>query len=294
MIKISIIIPTYNEEQDIRRTLDAVTAIEYENKEIIVVDDASTDRTVEIVRTYEPLGVHVIQQPVNAGVAATRNRGIRVATGEVIVILNADVYPQPDFLTRISRYYENDQCDYLLVEAQITNTEYLYPRYLEAQHHFLYDNQAWINWTEGFSCRKDCAIEVGLFPEKIPGASGEDAVFGENLEKANYRKVIDRSIVVPHVMPHTYNEYWRQRVGRGRGGPAVLYYVKRNSVQTLRHLLIKNTLITLARIVLIFPVLRYSIRLAKFSQNGGKDIIPFAYAHIVVSFGQNNWRVERI
>lgn len=84
-----------------------------------------------------------------------------------------------DFIQRILPHYKKG-ADYLLVQSRVSNTKYLFPRYIEAQYHYLYDNVDWINWNQGFSCKKEAAVSVGGFP-KIPGAVGEDAIFSEKL-----------------------------------------------------------------------------------------------------------------
>ena len=88
---VSVIIPAYNAEKYIREALCSVLGQTYEHLEVIVVDDGSRDRTGEIVREVarEDERVTLLQQP-NEGVAAARNRGIRVARGEFIAPLDAD------------------------------------------------------------------------------------------------------------------------------------------------------------------------------------------------------------
>src|SRR5688572_14703074 len=98
-ISVSIIIPTYNEEEDIARTMDAMAALSPHPLEVIVVD-ASRDRTPEIVRSYEGRipGLRLIRQGSKPGVSAARNDGLHAATGNIVVILNGDVFPPPDFI----------------------------------------------------------------------------------------------------------------------------------------------------------------------------------------------------
>lgn len=88
---VSVIIPAYNAQAFLRPTLDSVLAQTYQNLEILVVDDGSCDRTVEIVQAYAAKDdrIRLIQQT-NAGVAAARNRGIQTAKGEFIAPLDAD------------------------------------------------------------------------------------------------------------------------------------------------------------------------------------------------------------
>ncbi len=220
---VSVIVPTYNEASDIRRTLEALVGQTYPAKEIIVVDD-STDATPRIVGEYASRGVVLLRPPVRRGRCEARNMGIKAARGDVVVILNSDVFPEPDFLGRIVVHYRHG-ADYVLVESQVANIEALFPRYMEAVHRATYAGRDWVEWTEGFSCRRAAALDVGLFPETpVPLCAGEDGYFGARLAR-KYRRVIDRSIVVPHVIPESLQEFWAQHVGRGRGGPRCFYFL---------------------------------------------------------------------
>ncbi len=86
---VSAIVPSYNREKTIRRCIDSVLRQTYEVSEIIVVDDGSTDRTVEILANEYKEKVKVIKQPHN-GAQAARNAGIRAAKGEYIAFLDSD------------------------------------------------------------------------------------------------------------------------------------------------------------------------------------------------------------
>jgi glycosyltransferase involved in cell wall biosynthesis len=282
---VSIIVPTYNEAADIVGTLDALSTLRYRNKEVIVVDDASADSTVERVSEYvRRFGFKLTRQPANRGVAAARNEGIRQAAGEIVVILNADVSPDPDFLDRIVPHYRQT-CDYLLVESCVANQERLFPRFIEAEHHFLYDGQAWINWTEGFSCRRSAALAVGLFPEQIPGASGEDAVFGERLER-RFRKVIDKSIVVHHIAPATLSAYWKQRLGRGRGISFRQFFLHERSLWDLSFLAFKVTARALVDTIMIVPIVRRARHVSRCSPRGRADWLRFTWATLIERWGE--------
>ena len=96
--KISIIVPTYNVERYIRQTLDAMLAQTFQDFELIVVDDGSTDQTREIVRSYAPR-VRLIEQS-NQGVCAARNRGLRESTGEFVCFSDHDDFWFPEKLAR--------------------------------------------------------------------------------------------------------------------------------------------------------------------------------------------------
>ncbi len=92
MVKISVIIPAYEDGQHISKALDSVLSQHYPDFEIVVVDDGSTDNTPEILRRYIAAGNGKIRcfRQHNQGVSAARNKGIREARGEYICFLDAD------------------------------------------------------------------------------------------------------------------------------------------------------------------------------------------------------------
>ncbi len=85
---VSVIIPAYNCASTVAETLDSVLEQDHRKTEVIVVNDGSTDNTLEVLRGYADR-VRIIDQP-NAGPPAARNAGIRAATGEYIAFLDAD------------------------------------------------------------------------------------------------------------------------------------------------------------------------------------------------------------
>ncbi|MEM4274217.1 MAG: glycosyltransferase family 2 protein, partial [Candidatus Caldarchaeum sp.] len=86
---VSVIVPAYNEEKWIGHCIEALLENDYPSKEIIVVDDGSTDRTYEIASRYVRRGVTVLRKP-NGGKASALNYGMLFATGEIIVTVDAD------------------------------------------------------------------------------------------------------------------------------------------------------------------------------------------------------------
>jgi glycosyltransferase involved in cell wall biosynthesis len=92
--KLSVVIPVYNEKQWIGELLRRVRAVPIP-KEIIVVDDCSTDGTRQILRELEGDGLHVICQPANRGKGAALREGFRRASGDVVIVQDADLEYDP-------------------------------------------------------------------------------------------------------------------------------------------------------------------------------------------------------
>ena len=99
---ISVVIPLYNKEKQIAYTLQSVFNQTFQDFEIVIIDDGSTDGSVAEVEKFSDSRIRLIHQQ-NAGVSAARNRGIGEAKGELIAFLDADDEWKPEYLA--SQYY---------------------------------------------------------------------------------------------------------------------------------------------------------------------------------------------
>jgi glycosyltransferase involved in cell wall biosynthesis len=96
-MRVSVLIPCYNENDTIRQVVEAVKAAPYPDKEIIVIDDCSKDGTRERLKTeIAPLVDRILYHATNQGKGAALRTGVNAATGEIIVIQDADLEYTPN------------------------------------------------------------------------------------------------------------------------------------------------------------------------------------------------------
>ena len=106
---ISVIIPVYNAERYISQTLDSVIQQDYPDKEVILVDDCSTDRSAEIIKEYMNRCSYIQYYRLdrNSGVAMARNTGIKLAKGRFIAFVDSDDVWKEGKLSRQVAMFEN-------------------------------------------------------------------------------------------------------------------------------------------------------------------------------------------
>ena len=109
---ISVIIPAFNAEKTIEESVNSVLAQDYEDLELIVVDDGSTDRTMEILTglSEQDPRIRIIENDTNTGALKTRLKGVRAAFGKWIAFLDSDDLWQKDKLSKQVRLQEVTAC----------------------------------------------------------------------------------------------------------------------------------------------------------------------------------------
>jgi len=111
-ITLSVVIPCFNEEKTIREVIDAVRNTPTVNKELIVVDDFSTDGTKSILENeIEPLVTRIIYHEINQGKGAALRTGFKAATGDIVIIQDADMEYDPTDYSVIMQPFLEDRAD---------------------------------------------------------------------------------------------------------------------------------------------------------------------------------------
>lgn len=181
---VSIVMPLYNKENDVMRSIDSVFSQTFDNFELIVVNDGSTDNSLDVVRTVKDERVRIINQD-NYGVSAARNNGILVSRSNLIAFIDADDEWMPTFLRTILKLKTN------FPDCSVFATSYLFRecdgvtkkpiiRGLPAppwegkitDYFSVAANSDPPLWTSAVVVGKREIVSIGLFPEGV--TNGED------------------------------------------------------------------------------------------------------------------------
>ena len=124
MKKLSVIVPCYNAEKYISKTLDSLVNQTLDNFEVIVINDGSTDNSLNIINSYKEKYPHIIKvhSQENKGIAATRNVGLDLVTGEYIGFLDSDDNASYDMFEKM--YNKAKEKD---LEIVVSNFTWIYP-----------------------------------------------------------------------------------------------------------------------------------------------------------------------
>lgn len=216
---LSVIVLTRDEEANVAECLDATLAQLSPGDEIIVVDSASSDRTIPIVEAYaiaNPGRVRMHAFPENVSFGEARNMGIAMSKSDVIAFVSADAVPEAGWLQALRRAVSNADIVY--------GRQRHAPRKVDAvtvsrglrYHHFDHDAEA---LPETFASNVNAAyrrfaLETLPFDERLPGS--EDVAFARQARLAGLRIAYARDAVVGHRDAASWRGEWRKHLREGR------------------------------------------------------------------------------
>jgi glycosyltransferase involved in cell wall biosynthesis len=197
---ISIVIPTYNAARFIPGLLDSIFSQHAENFEVIIVDDCSTDNTVEIAEKYP---VRVIALESNAGPAKARNIGVKKANGYIIFFLDADVIVLDGTIQAVREYFNENpesRCVIGICSTEPLNKGFV-PRYM-AMFEYIHLIGTKENAVSVFAPRcgaimKNFFEEIGGYNEGYRGADVEDFELARRINRAD-SIILNRKMMVKH------------------------------------------------------------------------------------------------
>lgn len=107
--KISVIMPVYNCELYVKEAIDSVLNQTYTNFELLIIDDASTDKTIELVKEYVDVRINLIEKSINTGLTNSLNLGLQLAKGEYIARMDGDDISLPERFAKQVLFLEENQ-----------------------------------------------------------------------------------------------------------------------------------------------------------------------------------------
>lgn len=220
---VSIVVPAYNEQKVVGRCVDSILASDYPRREIILVDDGSTDGTLNEMRRYADRPDVVVIAKSNGGKASALNAGLARATGEVIFFVDADGVFARNTIGEMLKGFDSDRVGAVCGNDSPINLDRLQTRLANLQTHvgtgFVRRALATLNCLPIVSgnigaFRRSALEKTGPFLE---GFIGEDLELTWRVHKAGYRVTFQPWATVYAEVPSTLRGLWKQRVRWARG-----------------------------------------------------------------------------
>lgn len=169
-MRFCVIIPLYNKAPYVRKALDSIVSQTYKDWECIVINDGSSDNSLEVVKNFvDEFKIYdfrfkIVDQP-NAGVAAARNNGVKVSSGDYVCFLDADDWWEPKFLEEMDKLIKE------YPEAGLYTTNYIY--YKQGKTHVA------LNLPRGYMNYPEAYLQSGAMPVTSITTSMPRKVFDE-------------------------------------------------------------------------------------------------------------------
>lgn len=205
-MNVSVVIPNYNGEEILRKNLPKVLEA-VGDAEVIVVDDTSTDRSLEVLNSFEK-NIKVIKSNRNLGFSSTINKGVQEAKGDIVILLNTDVVPEKDFLKPLLRHFEDGKIFAVgCMDKSIEDDKVVlrgrgigqWKRGFLAHSRGEVDKTStlWVNGGSG-AFRKSIWRELGGFDELYNPFYWEDIDLSYRALKSGYKIVFEPKSIVVH------------------------------------------------------------------------------------------------
>lgn len=181
MIKFSVVIPLYNKQNYIAATISSVLSQTYRDFEIIVINDYSTDSSLEVVKNIQDSRLTIINHEINKGLSASRNTGIKASIAKYVAFLDADDIWKPHFLKKIAELIE----DYPEADLFATKYQEIYTGNLIIEHNFnvktgIVDNFFEQNLNQSIYYPSCLCVNKSIFD--TIGFYNENITYGEDID----------------------------------------------------------------------------------------------------------------
>ncbi len=229
--KISVIVPVYNYQNHLRKTLISIREQTFKDYELIVVDDCSTDNSAKVARE---LADKVIVNKKNSGPAVSRNKGIKAAKSDIIVFIDSDCMATKNWLSVLFKTLNDSTIDAVIGDTKIPKSTFIgdsisalgFPGGANAgfANMFIVDKNNFTNHitTCNFAARKKAFDKGGYFDETFPYAGGEDIELAYRWEKNNVIIKFDPKALIYHEPRTSFKSFTKWMINRGKS----IYYYK--------------------------------------------------------------------
>ncbi|NOR72214.1 MAG: glycosyltransferase [Methylomarinum sp.] len=178
---VSIIIPAYNAELYLKTAINSILSQTYQNFEIIVVNDGSSDLTEAVAKQFTDSRIHIISQS-NGGMSSARNAGLRLAKGDYIAFLDADDYWLPKKLEKqVMLLQQNPNLGFCSTQTRVETPEgafvndWLCPVIsISTLHTIMAETAAISGSASSVLARKELQLKAGFFDEALTGLEDTD------------------------------------------------------------------------------------------------------------------------
>ncbi|MFH1308571.1 MAG: glycosyltransferase [Patescibacteria group bacterium] len=307
MKKISVIIPAHNEENEIPKTLNCVLEQGYENIEIIVSNDGSTDKTEEIVQEFmkKDKRIMIISSPTGHSGAYARNKGATIATGKILVFLDSDARIGDGFLKKVAEGFEKFDVQAVTHPKKDTYANFLSKTValMARNSKKLADKLGKIVLTEInefnlFIFEKKAFEEVGGYDDKV--LYYDDTDITRRFYAKGYKALLEPEIMLYSAQPEDLGEFYRRYKWSGEGIAAMKD--KKERLRETAYLSLKFLFILAPIIVLFFNwfvglilLIGFAIITVIFNFKTNKNFIwsilmtPITYLKNIIEFGSMIW-----
>lgn len=207
--KISIIIPVYNSEQWLSRCIESVINQTYKNLEIILVNDGSSDKSIDICKHYENIDDRIVFiNKENGGTSTARNRGISISTGEYIQFVDSDDTLKTNACEKLIEYISKAETDLVIcglniyqngnllrtphlkykkinIKQDFNNFKYIYPIFASPCNKLYKRNLIYNYFDESLSAGEDMKFNLNYIKNTKKIVTIEDCLYNVNLDNQN-------------------------------------------------------------------------------------------------------------
>ncbi len=224
MPDISIITPIYNCSKNVENLILALQSQEIDRTtEIIVVDNNSTDNSFEISQKFSHFpNITIVNQSQIQSVAATRNKGIEIATGDILAFIDGDCIPEADWLKQGIQCMEENKLERVGGRINIKQLSFNSSIYSLIEALYCYDQESAVKGvgaciTPNLLVKREVFDRVGVFDETFPEASVEDMEFGLRATRLGSTVGYADQAIVWHPPRQTFQEMWYKSKRNGKG-----------------------------------------------------------------------------